>query len=118
VQTPEQQQRIERLRVAKETLHMTAARLSEELGGAPVVVVVGGSSAHGIEATLAGWANLADGREGRFRDVVGILQSAVQIESFLHYMEDDVFQDLKDKVSERSWWSNGRRAGAGNPPSA
>lgn len=118
MQTNEQQQRIERLRVAKEALHMAAARVSEELGGAPVVVVVGGSSAHGLEATLAGWANLADGREGRFRDVVGILQSAVQIESFLHYMEDDVFQDLKDKVSERSWWSKGRRAGAGNPPSA
>ena len=112
MELPQDQQRIERLRVAKEALHAAAARVSEELGGAPVVVVVGGSSAHGLEATLAGWANLADGREGRFRDVLGILQSAVQIESFLHYMEDDVFQGLKDKVTERSWWSRGQRASA------
>lgn len=117
MQNTEQQQRIERLRIAKEALHTAAARVSEELGGAPVVVVVGGSSAHGLEATLAGWANLADGREGRFRDVVGILQSAVQIESFLHYMEDDVFQDLKDKVTQRSWWSKGRSASASNTAS-
>jgi hypothetical protein len=47
------------------------------------------------------------GREGRFRDVIGILQSAVQLESFFHYMEDDLFQELKDKVDARSWWSKG-----------
>ena len=105
----EENERIERLRLAKEKLHQAAADVSEELGGAPVVVVVGGSSAHGLEATLAGWANIVDGRETRFRDILGILESAIQIESFLHYMEDDVFQDLKDKVSARSWWSKGRR---------
>jgi len=99
---------IARLRKAKARLHDAAAELSEELGGAPIVVVAGGSAAHGIDATVAGWANLVDGREGRFRDVIGILQSAVQIESFLHYMEDDLFQGLKGHVAQRSWWSSSR----------
>ena len=98
--------RIKRLQAAKAKLHAAAKAVSEELGGAPVVVVAGGSSAHGLEATMAGWANISgSGREARFRDIVGILQSAVQIESFLHYMEDDVFQDLKKKVGKRTWWS-------------
>ena len=105
----EEQDRIERLRVAKDKLHKAAAAVSAELGGAPVVVVAGGASDCGLEATLAGWANLATGREGRFRDVLGILESAIQIESFLHYMEDDCFQGLKDQVDKRSWWSKGHR---------
>ena len=105
----EEPDNIARLRVAKEKLHQAAAAVSEELGGAPVVVVAGGSSDCGLEATLAGWANLVKGREGRFRDVIGILQSAVQLESFFHYMEDDLFQELKDKVDARSWWSKGHR---------
>ena len=105
----EETDRTERLRVAKEKLHEAAATVSKELGGAPVVVVAGGASDCGMEATLAGWANLAQGREGRFRDVLGILESAIQIESFLHYMEDDCFQGLKAKVDKRSWWSKGHR---------
>ena len=106
---------IARLRQTKQRLHEAADELSQELGGAPVVVVVGGSSEHSIEATVAGWSNLSQHREGRFRDVIGILQSAVQLESFFHYMEDDLFQGLKDKVSQRSWWSRGRQSDA--PPS-
>ena len=104
----EEPDRIERLRVAKEKLHK-AAEVSAELGGAPVVVVAGGASDCGLEATLAGWANFAQGRAGRFRDVLGILESAIQIESFLYYMEDDCFQGLKDKVTERSRWGKGHR---------
>ena len=59
---------IQSLERTKSILHRAAAEVSGELGGAPVVVVVGGSSTHGIEATLAGWANLTEEREGRFRD--------------------------------------------------
>ena len=70
-------------------------------------MIAGGSLEHGVEATLAGWANIVDGRETRFRDILGILQSAVEIESFFHYMEDDLFQGLKEKVDRRSWWSSG-----------
>ena len=70
------------------------------------VVVVGGSSEHGIEATVAGWANVTKHRESRFRDIVGILQSAVQLESFFHYMEDDLFQGLKDKGFDSPYLRN------------
>jgi hypothetical protein len=97
---------IERLRKAKARLHTAAAELSQELGGGPIVIVAGGSTAHGIDATIAGWANLVEGREGRFRDVLGILQSAIQLESFFHYMEDDLFQELKEQITQRSWWSS------------
>ncbi len=109
---------IERLRIAKQKLHEAAATISEELGGAPIVVVAGGDSASGLEATIAGWANLAKGREGRFRDVIGILQSAVELESFFHYMEDDLFQGLKDKVDARTWWSKGHKVAESDPEPA
>jgi len=108
------QESIDRCEEVKAVLHRAAQEVSEELDGAPVVVVVGGSSEQGIEATLAGWSNVVSGRETRFLDIVGILQSAVLIESFLHYMEDDLFQDLKEKVGERSWWSRGRKTEEGS----
>jgi hypothetical protein len=106
---------IERLKAIRPRLHAAAGDLSKELGGAPVVVVVGGSAKHGVDATLAGWANLVEGREGRFRDVLGILQAAVQLESFLHYVEDELFQDIKGKMPARTWWSSRQAAMAAAP---
>jgi len=103
-------EQIERLKKIKLRLHAVASELSEELGGGPVVVVAGGSAKHGVDATLAGWANTVHGREGRFRDIIGILQSAIQIESFFRYMEDDLFQGMKDKTNRRSWWSSSASA--------
>lgn len=73
------------------------------------MIVVGGSTQHDVPATVAGWANMTNERESRFRDVVGVLQSAVQIESFWHYMEDDLFQDLKDKSDGSRLWSRGKQ---------
>ena len=87
-----------RLREIKAELKVMAQEISQQFNGAPVVVVVGGSTKHDVPAVAAGWANLVEGREGRFRDVVGLLQSAIQIEAFQHYMEDELFQDLKDKM--------------------
>tara|TARA_R110002096_G_scaffold52142_3_gene136020 strand:+ start:342 stop:689 length:348 start_codon:yes stop_codon:yes gene_type:complete len=106
----EPEAQLERLQKTKERLHQAAEELSLEMGGAPIVVVAGGSADHGVEATVAGWANLSDQREGRFRDVVGILQSAIQLESFFHYMEDDLFQNLKENIGRRSWLSAGGSA--------
>ena len=51
---------------------------------------------------------MTEERESRFRDVVGLLQSAIQIESFWHYMEDDLFQDLKNKLDGTRVWSRGK----------
>lgn len=92
----------------KSLLHAKANEVSELLNGAPVVIVTGGSTRHDVPATVAGWANMTDERETRFRDIVGLLQSAIQIESFWHYMEDDLFQGLKDKLEGTRVWSRGR----------
>ena len=87
----------------------TVKHMSALYNGAPVVIVVGGSTQHDVPATVAGWANMTNERESRFRDVVDVLQSAVQIESFLHYMEDDLFQDFKDKSDGTRLWSSGKQ---------
>ena len=97
---------LKRLREIKQRLHRAADELSAELNGAPVVVVAGGSTPNDCPATVAGWSHLVDGREGRFRDVVGILQTAIQFESFAHYMEDDLFQSLKESTELRTWFSS------------
>lgn len=89
-------------------LHKKANEISELLNDAPVVIVTGGSTNHDVPVTCAGWANMTEERESRFRDVVGLLQSAIQIESFWHYMEDDLFQDLKDKLDGTRVWSRGK----------
>ena len=98
----------QRMYEIKSLLHEKANEISELLNGAPVVVVTGGSTKHDVPATCAGWANMTEERESRFRDVVGLLQSAIQIESFWHYMEDDLFQDLKVKLDGTRVWSRGR----------
>jgi hypothetical protein len=95
-----------RMREIRAQLHAKAREVSEIFQGAPVVIVVGGSTQHNVPATVAGWANMTQEREARFRDVIGVLQSAVQIESFWHYMEDELFQDLKDKTDGTRIWSS------------
>lgn len=97
-----------RMSEIKSLLHAKAGEISELLNGAPVVIVTGGSTKHDIPATCAGWTNMTEERESRFRDVVGLLQSAIQIESFWHYMEDDLFQDLKNKLDGTRVWSRGK----------
>jgi hypothetical protein len=98
----------QRMYEIKSLLHEQAGEISKLLNGAPVVIVTGGSTKHDVPATCTGWANMTEEREARFRDVVGLLQSAIQIESFWHYMEDDLFQDLKGKLDGRRVWSRGK----------
>ena len=100
-----QKQRVSEI---KSLLHDKAGEISMLLNGAPVVIVTGGSTQRDVPATVAGWANMTEERETRFRDIVGLLQSAIQIESFWHYMEDDLFQDLKDKLDGTRVWSRGK----------
>ncbi len=98
---------IKRLKEVKAALHQEAKRVSERFNGAPIVIVAGGATDKQSPATIAGWANIVEGREPRFRDVVGILQAAIQLECFIHYMEDDLLQDLKETFQkfDESWWS-------------
>ena len=92
---------VKRHKEVKEILFKFARILSQELNGGPVVVVVGGSTDHDVPATAAGWANVVEGREPRHRDIVGLLQNAIEIESFQHFMQDEMFQHLKNIQEEK-----------------
>ena len=60
-----------------------ANRISEEMGGAPIVIVAGGDTDANIPRTMT--ASSIKGKEVRLRDLLGILQTAIQIESWKHF---------------------------------
>lgn len=62
-----------------------AAEISRTLGGAPVVIVVGGDARCGIDQTMTASHIENDGRTPRLRDLLGILQAAIQLESWKHF---------------------------------
>lgn len=64
-------------------LKVEAARISEELGGAPIVIIVGGSTEVDIPRTMT--ASSIKGQDIRLRDLLGILQTSIQIESWKHF---------------------------------
>lgn len=70
----------------QQRLHREAERLSKELDGAAVVVIVAGSQEAQLDRTYTGWSHIADGREGRLRDLLGILQASIQIETRRHFL--------------------------------
>ena len=61
-----------------------AEEISRRYGDAPVVVIVGGLKAGNVPRTFTAWSDLAEGREGRMRDLLGLLQASIQIESLKH----------------------------------
>jgi len=65
-------------------LNNKAREISKEYNDAPTIVIVAGSVAAGVPACITGRANLGEGREGRMRDLLGILEAAKQIESLRH----------------------------------
>jgi hypothetical protein len=64
-------------------LNTEANRISEQMGGAPVVIVVGGDSQANIPRTMT--ASSINGKDVRLRDLLGILQTSIQIESWKHF---------------------------------
>lgn len=70
----------------KAELKEEAKRISGRYGDAPVAIVIAGSKDAGIRACVTEFANLGEGREGRMRDQLGILQAAIQIESINHLL--------------------------------
>ena len=60
-----------------------ANRISEEMGGAPIVIVAGGDTDANIPRTMT--ASSIKGKEVRLRDLIGILQTSIQIESWKHF---------------------------------
>jgi hypothetical protein len=69
----------------QQNLNKKANEISLEFNGAPVVIIVAGSEEANIPATITGWANLRDGGKGRFRDLLGIVEGAKQIETLKHF---------------------------------
>jgi len=63
-------------------LRAEAARISARLGDAPVVIVVGGDKDADIPRTVTVSAAKAP---LRLRDLLGILQAAIQTESWKHF---------------------------------
>ncbi len=62
-----------------------ARRISERYKGAPVIVIVGGTGDEELDLKRTMTASSYEpGEEGRLRDLLGILQAAIQIESSKH----------------------------------
>lgn len=66
----------------EKALKEDAARISERYDGAPVVIVVGGK-APGPKRTMTA-SSMGPG--ARMRDLLGVLQAAIQIESAKHLL--------------------------------
>jgi hypothetical protein len=66
-------------------LDKEAQRISEKYKGAPVAIVLAGSQAAEVPRCITGFSHLGEGREGRFRDLIGILQTSIQIETLRHF---------------------------------
>ena len=64
-------------------LKTEAKRISEKYNNAPVVVVVGGEYEANVHRTMTGSWAINGGM--RLRDLVGILQTSIQIESWKHF---------------------------------
>jgi hypothetical protein len=63
-------------------LKTEARRISKKLHGAPVVIIVGGSTQADIPRTMT--ATYIQGGDVRLRDLLGLLQASIQIESWKH----------------------------------
>jgi len=64
-------------------LKLEATEISKKFGGAPVVVIVGGDTEAKIPRTMT--ASSIKGKDVRLRDLLGILQTSIQIESWKHF---------------------------------
>jgi hypothetical protein len=67
----------------EETLKAEATRISRKFGGAPVVVVVGGSTMTAIPRTTT--ASSVMGEDVLPRDLLGLLQMSIQMESWKQF---------------------------------
>jgi hypothetical protein len=74
----------ERHPVEKE-LRAEAERLGEKYPGSPVVIVVGGVTGSEVNRTMTA-SNLHDEKD-RFRDLLGLLEMAKQVETAKHVEE-------------------------------
>jgi hypothetical protein len=64
-------------------LKREAEQISARHGNAPVVIIVGGSGEANIPRTMT--ASSFKHSKGRLRELLGILQAAIQIETLKHF---------------------------------
>ena len=64
-------------------LKQEAKRISERYKGAPAIVIVGGSKEADVKRVMT--ASAIGGQDVRLRDLLGILQTSIQIESWKHF---------------------------------
>lgn len=64
-----------------------ARRISEKYQGAPVAIVLAGSKNAKVPRCVTGFSHIGQGREGRLRDLIEILQTSIQIETLRHFGE-------------------------------
>jgi hypothetical protein len=59
-----------------------AKEISKEYDGAPVVIIVGGTGKKGLTRCMTGFSHYG---KSRLRDLLGILQTSIQIETLKHF---------------------------------
>jgi hypothetical protein len=69
-------------------LKAEAVRISEKYGGAPVVIIIAGHAPARVPYTMT--ASSYRQGQGRMRDLLGILQTSIQIESRKHLQEQGI----------------------------
>jgi hypothetical protein len=79
-------------------LRRTAERISAEYGGAPVVVIVGGSVEAHVPRCMVGSTLHQEG--DRLRDLLGILQTAIQIETLKHFQGPQETREGADAAAQ------------------
>ena len=79
-------------------LRRAAGRISMEYGGAPVVVIVAGSDEARVPRCMVGSTLHREG--DRLRDLLGILQTAIQIEARKHFREPPEAGERTDEVAQ------------------
>ncbi len=69
--------------IIEKKLKLEATEISKKFGGAPVAVIIGGDTEANIPRTMT--ASSIKGKDVRLRDLLGILQTSIQIESWKHF---------------------------------
>jgi hypothetical protein len=75
-----------------------AERISEKYNGAPVVIILGGDEAAQIRRNMVS-SSLHSGK--RLRDLLGLLESAKQIESLKHFKIGDFCSRMNETKTRR-----------------
>lgn len=64
-------------------LKIEANKISEKFGGASVAIILAGDTEANVPRTMT--ASSIKGKDIRLRDLLGILQTSIQIESWKHF---------------------------------